>query len=57
MEDIVLYYTGKDGVNWYRCTKCGYLIRNTAKECPVCQGKGRMKNEEERSDNDDSEKD
>lgn len=57
MEDFVLYYHGMDGVKWYRCTKCGYLVRGKAKECPVCQGKGRMKSEEERSESNGSKKD
>lgn len=54
MDNFIFYYKGIDGVEWYRCTACGYLVRGKAIQCPVCQGKGRMKNEEERSDNDDS---
>lgn len=54
MKDFVLYHKGNDGVLWYRCTACGYLVRGKATECPVCQGKGRMKSEEERSENNDS---
>lgn len=55
MENFILYHKSNDGVTWYRCTACGYLVRGQARECPVCQGKGRMKNEEERSDKSDSE--
>ena len=56
MDYIVKYFEGRDGVKWYRCTICGYVIRGFAKECPLCQGKGRIKFDEERSDNSDSER-
>lgn len=51
MEDFTVYHKGRDGVIWYRCTACGYLTRGKPRRCPVCEGKGRMKSEEDRNDN------
>lgn len=39
MRTFVLYHEST-GVRWFKCTKCGYIIRATKKMpefCPLCQ--------------------
>lgn len=45
MESFKLYKVD-NGVNWYRCTNCGYLTRGKPSVCPLCEGKPKISDQD-----------
>lgn len=42
MENTLELYATIRGVNWYRCTLCGYISRGMQTVCTLCGGNFRQ---------------